>query len=193
MKTARGCLSTLLLALLCGLLPAPAFPQSVTEESPFLWFGKPYLANPPQVSIHVKERYGDVPLRFPTAASCGYAPTLEDERLRPAIVTDKEEFEVCLFRVIARLRSLPEIHAWMVRTGWRLRESRTMLPDEGRSYGADTPLQSRIYVWDIEANGVPFGRERLFEVRYAVTVSIVHSESRGPLEVTSSSYHIWSK
>lgn len=199
MQTSKNNLLLICLALICNIPPAPAISQSTPEESPFLWFAKPYYASPPEVSKHVIGRYGDTPERFPTAASCGYAEASKFRPLEPAIVTTKEEFEVCLFRVLAKLKTATKINEWMVRSGWTLRstlmisEEARFFASQGGLYASDASLQRRFYLWDIESNGVPYGREKLIEVRNSIVVEVVYSSTRGIVHVSSSTHSIWSK
>lgn len=99
---------------------APCAGGPVQEESPFLWFGMPL--SDPKVHDPVKTKYGQIAEKYPSVASCledsTVPPDILDARIDWEAVETREEAEVCLLRLFARIGSLDGIILWLDRNGF---------------------------------------------------------------------------
>lgn len=168
----------------------------IYEESPFLWAGKQYWTDPPQVAPGVIDRYRDIPARYPSAAACGFDPVAPPAQVPWAEPLDLQEFEVCLFRILSTLGSHAAGEAWLLRRGWQREE----VHDEtnlARFYNSDGPLTRYAYRMDVAEWGMPYGtaasRSWAVNQTRTVTLSVTREPERGIVEVTTGNTGFWSK
>lgn len=197
--SAYGLLFALVLA--DWLMASSAESQARFEETPFLWFGKSYADGSSELANGLREKYGDIPFDYPTAQSClsETAQTdgaIETTNLKWAELQSTEVAEVCLFRVLSRLRSVDKITAWMAGQGWE-RVQLMVSSDTAFLLGSPGPITQLGFFWDSEKLGEPYGpryrESRLFSLTRSSTVTVRLDSQRGVLSLTIGTSGMWNK
>lgn len=184
-----------------AMLATDSHAQSVPEESPFLWIGKQYSDPNSGVKPHIRERYGNLPYEFPGAADCVVTSTVpEDLRNMPdlkwAELKSTEELDVCLFRVLTRLREEKLISDWLTQQGWVTGE-RSDSKSTARFYGAEGTLLQLGYYWLPKETGPLYGPCKTNPGDscnyYSSKLTVYLDGVRGVLSVEVRHNHRWSK
>jgi hypothetical protein len=189
------------LAVVQFLATSAAESQARFEETPFLWFGKSYADGSSEVANGLREKYGDIPFDYPTAQSClsETAQTdgaIESTDLKWAELQSSEVVEVCLFRVLSRLRSVDKITAWMTGQGW---ERQQLMASSATAFifGSPGPITQLGFYWDSRKLGEPYGpryrESRFFSLTRSSTVTVILDNQRGVLSLTIGTSGMWSK
>ena len=175
--------------------------QNVEEESPFLWGGKEYADRSSGIADGVYDQYGNIPFDYTNASACLVGnPVSEDQFESTDLIWGEletvEHVEVCLFRVIARLREKDKISAWLTRQGWAPQE---VFDSSSTAHlmGSPGPVLQVGFYWNAEEIGAPFGSDaaQQFYFRYSRSskITINLDDDRGLLWLTFNNQSIWSK
>ena len=177
--------------------------QTRFEESPFLWAGKSYADGSSKYAFELREKYADIPFEYPTAQSCIIGSAKTDTELATADLNWKElqtneSVEVCLFRVLSRLRTVDKITKWMIIQDWAGREV-NVSASTAHLLGSPGPITQLGFYWDSEKLGKPFGsryREPISEDWYfrrirSATVTFHLDSQRGVLWLTIGTRGWW--
>ena len=191
---------------LCAAVITIAFAaesQTRFEESPFLWAGKSYADSNWKYMNNIHEKYADIPFAYPSAQSCvsGSAKTdidLATADLKWTELQTNETVEICLFRVLSRLKTTDKITKWMIKQGWVDNEVYDS-SSTAHLLGSPGPTTRLGFFWDSEKLGKPFGsryREPISEDWFfrrirSAQVSVTLDNQRGVLGLTIGTRGWW--
>ena len=183
------------------VLTTRAVSQTHFEETPFLWFGKQYADSSSGIAPAIYDLYKDIPFIYPSASNClAGNPISQDETEAANLIWNQlnsnEEVEVCLFRVLAKVRDKEKIIAWMSRQGWVFQE----IVDSSntafllKSHG---PVVQVGFRWNAKVNGAPFGdsdvQKSYLRFNLSSKITVLLDDERGVLSLTIDGQSIWSK
>ena len=177
-----------------------ALAEAITEESPFLWAGKIYADPASGITTEVRNRYGDLPFKYPNKASCIATNNVEGTAQLENLIWDDlhttSEVEVCLFRVLAALKDQEKITNWMLKSGWA-EPYVTDSTSTAHLLGATGPVTQLGFYWDSERLGEPYGlgyrKTPFFSLTRSFTVTVLLDNQRGVLWLTIGASGIWNK
>ena len=160
------CVKKLRITLLSLALNAFCFEsvlaEGITEESPFLWFGKIYADPASGITTEVRNRYGDLPFKYPNKASCIATNNVEGTAQLENLIWDDlhttTEVEICLFRVLAALKDQENITNWMLQGGWD-KPFVTDSTSTAHLFGATGQVTQLSFYWDAARLGALYRSE----------------------------------
>jgi hypothetical protein len=191
-------------SILVSVLPAASWGEVPYEESPFLFFGSPYvglyLANDTDKARSLRRKYGVLPFIYHSASTCleGGQSALEDIAEADLIWDDlssEQAVEICIFRVAARLKTRQAINAWMIGQGWELTQE-YLYEGASHAHNSDGPILSLRYEWTTEEKGARYGGEltwTAYFVERAAKMTIEIDHQTGVLAANYGGRSIWNK
>lgn len=178
-----------------------ALAESRTEETPFLWGGKIYADPNSGITSETRDRYRDIPYQYPDAASC----TVVEKNIEGAVqfknlnwsqLSNEEEVEVCLFRVLSTMKGAEQITEWLQQRGWLAREV-TDAQYSAPMLGVQGPVTQLGFYWDALSNGALYGdsyeRKRYLRRCRGSAATVTIDEDKGVVWIIFQNKSKWSE
>ena len=193
-RISRHCMKKLRIAILFLALNVfyfeSALAEAITEESPFLWAGKIYADPASGITTEVRNRYGDLPFKYPNKASCIATNNVEGTAQLENLIWDDlhttSEVEVCLFRVLAALKDQEKITNWMLKRGWA-KPFVTDSTSTGHLFGATGQVTQLSFYWDAARLGALYGdsaeRRKFLRRNLGATATVTIDSTKGVLRL----------